>query len=224
MDPKPDRMRQLVILTAAAALLFIIVAGALFRTPPTSFAENDPLMTQQPLIGSAKAPVELVLIEDLHCSACRNFTQTIFPKISQDFIKTGQAHCIVIPIAFSTTSQILANAALAVNHWAPDRFEPYLHALFDHFDDWNETDPMPSTLLELAKQVGGIPLKEVSECIEKNCFAEKLEENFLFAQKVMGERVGTPALYIKRQRVSTSLFESIAEQIKFEQPRSAHDS
>ncbi len=45
----------------------------------------------QPYIGEASAPVEIVEFGDYKCSHCKDFNDSLFPLINEEFVETGKA-------------------------------------------------------------------------------------------------------------------------------------
>lgn len=204
MKKKFSTQQLLVIFTSLLAL--IIFSGVVIQKrffPPTFNLSQ----MNNPIIGNSSASVKIFLIEDFNCGYCRRFTKEVFPQIEKLYLKTGKASCVFVPVAFLHDSKPLANACLAVYHHSPDRFEPYMHALFENFAE--EKD-----LLPLAKQVGGIDLLKLSECIETECYYSQLKENYIWAKELMGPGFGTPALYINGIRTPTASFNIVSEQIE----------
>ena len=160
-----------------------------------------------PVIGLPQAPVGLILVEDFHCHFCRIFSLEIFPKIQEQFLDTGLAYCVYVPVAFLAGSKPLANAALAVYHHAPDRFVPYMHALFEKSAKEND-------LIPIAQQIGGIDLDTLQTCIETDCFSEQIEGNLSWAKQLMGPNFSVPALFVNGVRTPTSSFDVIAKEIE----------
>ena len=207
MEKKFSKYQILVIFTAFLAFL-LFSAGVVKKTffSPTaaivSFSEGG-----NPRLGVPDAPVHIVLIEDFHCSYCRQFTVEIFPKIEKRYVATQKASFLFVPVSFLSGSRPLANACLSVFHLAPQKFIPYLHALFDQFAEDKD-------LVPLAKKIGGINLSELQKCIDTGCYYAQLKENYIWAKELMGPNFGTPALFINGEQVNTSSWQDISEAIE----------
>jgi protein-disulfide isomerase len=213
MDKKPSFLHVLVIATAIAAASLIAV-GAVYEVSTPSATTSTQLTDGRPRIGRLEAKVELVLIEDIRCGACQYFTQKIFPEIYRDYIESGRAFCVVVPVSFLEGSRPLSNAVLAVNKLAPDRFLPFLHALLDFYYRRDVGYAVQAELLEVAKIVGGIDLKRLKECIETSCFSTHLDQNFEWAKRMMGRDFSTPTLFVNGIRISATSAGSIAALIE----------
>lgn len=185
----------------AFLLFFGVIIQKNFFYPSFSLREDNPL------IGMEDAPIKLVLIEDFNCGYCRRFSNEIFPQIENLYINTQRASCVFVPVAFLKGSKPLANACLAVYHLAPNRFVPYMHALFKGFAE--EKD-----LLLIAKKIGGIDLAELQRLIETERFYPQLKENYIWAKELMGPEFGTPALFVNGIRTPTASLKAISDQIE----------
>jgi protein-disulfide isomerase len=212
MGRKPSFLQIIVLSTALIAAVTIAI-GAIYEAsaPPKA---GEILADGRPRIGKMEAKIELVLIEDLKCGACRFFSQKIFPEIQRNYIDTGKAYCIIIPVSFLDGSKPLATAALAVNKFSPERFLPFLHAVFEHFNGHGSNGAEIKELMALADSVGGIDLKRLRECIDSDCFSAQLEQNLDWAQRIMGRDFGTPAFYVNGMKTSTASIESITKRIE----------
>ena len=211
MGKKHTFLQILVLATATVAALMIAV-GAIYEAS-ASWKLSDLQADGRARIGRLEAKIELVVIEDFKCGACRFFTEKIFPKIQQTYIDTGKAFCIVVPVSFLDGSKPLANAALAVYKIAPNRFVPFLHAMFDHFYGRRSNGMEQKELLEIAEKIGGIDLKRLRDSVESNAFYPQIEQNLDWAKRLMGNNFGTPTLYINGIRTSTGSLEQVQESL-----------
>jgi protein-disulfide isomerase len=212
MAKKPTFLQILVLTTALAASVLIAVGAVYEASAPPQTSEL--LAEGRPRIGRLEAKIELVLIEDFRCGACRYFSEKIFPHIQKTYIDTGLAYCVIVPVSFLDGSEPLANAALAVYKLAPERLLPYMHALFDHFNGRESNGMEPKEVIEVAEKVGGIDVKRLRELVEANAFAMQLEKNLDWAQRIMGRNFGTPAFYVNGMKTSTSSIEAVIRRIE----------
>lgn len=211
MEQKPGFLHFLVIATAIISALLIAV-GAVFEAQAPQ-ETNEILSEGRPRIGKLEAKIEMVLIEDLRCSACHFFSEKIFPDIDKEYIQTGRAYCIVVPVSFLEGSEPLANAILAVYKLSPERFVDYWHAVFEHFNGREYNGREILELMDLAEEVGGIDLNLLRQYLETDHFSLQLKENIDWARRIMGRNFGTPALYINGLRTSTGSVEAVKARI-----------
>jgi protein-disulfide isomerase len=205
-------VRILVWATALIAALLIAV-GAVYEVFTPDF-ESGEIRIGRPRIGRLEARVEIILIEDFQCEACRFFTQEIFPWIQKEFIDSGRAYCVIVPVAFLEGSEQAGNAVLSVYQAAPERLVDFLHGLANHSQSGSGNAITAEKLIDIARNVEGIDLKKLSRCIKTKCFNHQLQENLEWAQKIMGRDFGTPALYIGGVKVSSLSIKAIESRIR----------
>ncbi len=209
MTPTPFFRKSLVLGTLFAAFLILFAVMRMHKTPP------PPRISMQeaagnPMLGNPEALLGLLLIEDFHCHACRVFFDEIFPELKAQYLDTGLAYCIYVPIALFPNTKPLANAALAVYHLAPSQFIPFLQKLFEgEAEDLDDEE-----LIVLTEQLGGIDSDRFRDCLRTHRYYGQLDQNFEWAQKIMGQDFGIPALYVNGLPVSTWSLEEIRESVE----------
>ena len=213
MDSKKT-FQQIFILVIAGTALALLLGAFIYRWALAS--KPVPIMVTHghPTLGSRDAKIGMLLIEDFRCCACRSFIDEVFPKIRKRYIDTGVAYCILVPVAFLDGSKPLANAALAVYNIAPNRFFPYVHAIFKHFGKREIHGSERFELVKIAEDVGGIDLDALQSCVESNCHFSELDRNLDWAERIMGKEFGVPALYINGIPTSTASIDAIANRIE----------
>jgi len=198
---------------------FLVLATcAVFAASVGSLGLYRALLTQKPVIilakeypsiGQDQAPVEIVVFEDLLCHTCRYFSMEVFPAIESTYVDRGVAKYSMVPLAFSSQSREMANAALAVYHQAPQYFFPFIRELFSRFSeklDLNE-------LIEIASQFRGIDLPVFEASVKAGRYDPQLEHNLHVANKAMKKNLRTPAVFINGYPLPGISFESISLRI-----------
>ncbi|HHY83867.1 MAG TPA: thioredoxin domain-containing protein [Clostridiales bacterium] len=126
--------------------------------PPSSFEPLSPDETKrllaafpalEPPDGTSDHPVELVLFADFKCPHCREFDRTVLPELKREWIDTGRARLVYVPLPIlGPEAMDAAQAALFVYDRNPDAFFPFTEALY------GENDPLTSARLqELIRKV-----------------------------------------------------------------------
>ncbi len=213
MSPKKT-LQQLFVLSASCLSIALVASAMIYRW--VSSSQPVPIMVTDghPSIGSRDAKVGILIIEDFRCCACRTFIEEVFPQIRKRYIDTGVAYCILVPVAFLDGSKPLANAALAVFKIAPDKFFPYVHAIFKHFGTREIHGSERNELIKIAQELGGIDLEALRKCVESNCYFSELDRNLHWAERIMGKEFGVPALYVNGIPTSTVSMEAIRGKIE----------
>ncbi len=204
--------QQLVLITAACAVVLFTSAALYYK-----FRIPDPIAisTQgQPTVGFQSAPVEAVIFEDFLCDECREFNETIFPKLETQYIASHRLRYTFVPVSFLPGSKPLANAALAVFNIAPERFFSYAHALFHKFTKGSMEGSQRTMLLDIAREIGGIDERALRQAIDSRIYYAELDDNLHWAQRLMGVDFGTPSLYINGVATPTSSFQAVQARIE----------
>lgn len=193
-------------LSLCTALLTFGVFSYLSKTRSVSIP-----LEGQPRMGNPSAPLTFVIFEDFLCRSCRNFNETIFPKLKTLYIDQGVASYVMVPVALTEETEPVANAALAVFAIAPNRGFEYAEALFTRSPKggWVE-----EVLLALAEEIGGIDTSLLEQAIEGKQFYGQLDHNYELAKTALKGKVSTPALFINGHRSSTQSFEAIRKQVE----------
>ncbi len=206
--------QRLVLGTTALSVLLAVVVSIFhwsYTPKPLSFKTEG-----LPFLGANSAPVEMVLFEDFYCKHCKIFNESILPEINKEFIEKGMAKFLIFPVQVIEGSKALANAAIAVQKIAPDRYFHYIQELFQYPEDKALSN---GELLEVAEEVGGIDLVKLQVCIETQNCLDEVEKNLSLIRDTMGHRVGLPALYVNGVLVPTTSIEYIRPYVMRGVPR-----
>ena len=150
----------------------------------------------QPMLGNPKAPVHLVVFEDLKCINCAHFSNTIFPTLKKKYIDTGIANYTMINLAFVPGSIPAANAARCVYTQNPALFFDYIEAIFKNQPPEDTNWATIPTLLTFAAAIKGIDSDKLASCLVQNPYQPFIENNLKLASQIMNHQVSTPAVYV----------------------------
>ena len=95
-------------------------------------AQGSSLRTERTL-GSPDAPVTVLEFFSLTCTHCAAFSRTTFPRVKTELIDTGKIRFVFND--FPLDKVALAAAAVA-RTLPPERYEPFVQALFANQDRW----------------------------------------------------------------------------------------
>lgn len=197
-----DLMERKKVLVLATLLMGAAIVGSLGFYQMNRLPKGIELNTKGlPTVGQGE--LEIVSFEDFRCSNCKHFHEELFPEIWAQYIASGKAHYTFVPVAFLNGSMPLANAALAVYKSSPERFWPFIGALFQEGD-----------YREAAKRVGGIDLTYLEEAMQKRLFYAELERLLAWAHKIMGKDFGVPTVYVNGIVMPTGSFRAMQKRIE----------
>jgi len=170
-------------------------------------------VTDQPTIGDPLAKVHLVVFEEPKCAHCRNYNNTIFPLIKEEFIDTHKIIYTVIPVSFLPRSMLGANALLCVYNQDPgypnaDLFIKFLDNLFKN--DWSSIEDV-FHIAEITSPA--INKDRLQQCVTKAVYEDQIHENLKLGKELQKEQFSVPSLYIDGNRVSEVNFDAIKEAI-----------
>ena len=87
-----------------AAVIVVVILAVVLAFIGKSHAPKTPALsidtTDQPTRGNPNAKVHIIVFEDLKCIACRNFNNTVLPRLKTEYIDKGIAKYTVINVAF----------------------------------------------------------------------------------------------------------------------------
>lgn len=198
-------------------LLLVLIAGV-FIFYPRSKVELPRSVhidtTNQPTIGNATAPVQMVAFEDLKCFNCMRYETTLFSKIKQKYIDTGKARYTFINLAFIPGSMPAANAAQCVYAQNKELFFPFVEYIFSHQPPEEQDWATIPNLIELASHVPGVNKEKFSECLIASPYVDSINNNLNQAIKIMGGEVATPSLFINGRPVEPLTLERVDAMVK----------
>jgi len=171
--------------------------GAYFAMTQSSHAQSATadIMKIDPkndnITGSMDAPVTLVEYSSMTCPHCAQFHTTVLPTIKSEFIDKGHVRLVFrdFPLDnLALTASVVARCA------GPDRYFPFLNALFASQDKWAR-DRNPVAALSRIARLGGMSQADFDSCLKKKEVAEKVLAQRLEADKAYGVR-STPTIIV----------------------------
>lgn len=204
--------KKITLIILAIALIAAIVLFSVFRPHPTVLAKPIHLTTNAslPTLGNKKAKIKILAFEDLKCSNCKRYNQTLFPKIKKQLIDTGKAQYSVVLLAFIPGSPPAANAAYCLYEQSPDFFFPFIDYTYQHQLAENEDWATVSRLLQYANAAAPkANMNKLSRCIINGNYNQKVENNLKLAEKIMGQAVATPTIYINGEKLTRFSIDSV---------------
>jgi protein-disulfide isomerase len=115
-------------------LLAVVIAGGAVPALGMSRAAHaaDPHEAERS-IGKPDAKVAVQEFFSLTCTHCAAFARETYPQIKSELIDTGKAHWVFRDFPLD---QVALLAAMVARYLPPDRYEPFIMALFANQDRW----------------------------------------------------------------------------------------
>ena len=189
-------LKPLVLVTAIIAIIVSVLAVALTpqTKPPQSIAIDT---SEKPTLGEPSAPIHIVAFEDLKCSDCKAYNNTLFPIIKKKYIDTGIAKYTMAVVAFIPGSIPAANAALCLYHQNDAFYFPFVEYVYQNQPPEDQNWATIPTLLKFAKaSVPNANLQDLSNCIFTDTYSNTIQNNFKLGMKLMNNQLATPTLYV----------------------------
>ncbi|OMP65634.1 DsbA family protein [Domibacillus epiphyticus] len=131
------------------------------KTDQTMSSKGHPPIEGQPTLGDAGAPVSIVEFGDYKCPSCKQWGETVYPKLIEDYVDTGKAKFSYINVLFHGEESIIASlASESVYNQDPENFWTFHKAVFDaqpatqeQDNAWVTVDKMKEIAAETAPNV-----------------------------------------------------------------------
>jgi len=160
-----------------------------------------PVTSSGYVLGSPNAPVELVEFGDFECPGCSDFSQMVEPDIRQAYINTGKVRLrfIDFPLNIHRNTLNASNAAACADEQG--KFWEMHDVLFATQHLWNgeATSDPDKVIKEQAKQIPGIDMSKLNECIDSRRMLPKVQAH----QKLGNDRGvnGTPTFIYQNNQL-----------------------
>ena len=169
------------------------------------------------ILGDADAPVTVIEYASLTCSHCAHWQEEIFPKVNEDYIKTGKIRFIlrelpVVPghptlIARSYAGSMLARCAADVG--GADNYFSVMHSLFETQEVWAFGDNPRDDLLKTAADAG-LDEATFDACLQREDLKAHIDQNITIAKDDYGIG-GTPSFIVDGKYERFQTFEALFE-------------
>jgi protein-disulfide isomerase len=155
-------------LTQLTVAVAVIIIAVLIVIPRLSGGTNQAValdLTDQPALGSAEAPVKLVMFEDFLCPACATFTNSVFPRIKREYVDTGLVEAYFVNFPVISGSETAAVAAECVYRQDKAAFWDVYEAFFRV---QNELGNSRNVLQLAGTYAPGVDQAALEQCITGN--------------------------------------------------------
>ena len=170
-------------------------APARAEVPVSELMEPGPLPELSQ--GKADAPVTIVEYASLTCGHCAAFHNTVFPKIKEKYVDSGQVRFIMREFPLDN---LAAAAAMLTRCAGGEKTYPLIEVLFKQQEQWAfvRGNPVPE-LFKVAKQAGF-----TQESFDKCLTDQKLLEQVTSIRSKASDKFGvnsTPTFFINGKRL-----------------------
>ncbi|MEY4532046.1 MAG: hypothetical protein RLZZ156_2769 [Deinococcota bacterium] len=148
------------------------------------------------ILGEANAKVTMIEFGDYRCGYCRLFSTQTFPKILEQYIKTGKIRYIyrdTVSVGGDQTVTVSSVAACANEQGKFWDFHQMAHNGLETWGNANGSD-LINTLTQMSSTQIGIKANELNSCVSSNRYATRLTTDIELSRRF--GVTGTPAFVI----------------------------
>ncbi|MCO7127399.1 DsbA family protein [Sporolactobacillus shoreicorticis] len=205
-DPKKGRIvifSSIIVIVLVAAIAIMVYSNLNHKETkpkkqPTHRTEQTTRIDYQgqPFIGSSKAPVKVAVFSDYRCPYCKQFEETVVPKLEKEYINTGKISLYFFnDTVLGPGSVLAANASEEVYHQNPKAFWAFHKAVFAAQKDEKEQWVTKKLLTDIAKKtVPSIDLKAFENALNTKSRQDDVNKDESIAESVGVP--GTPAIFV----------------------------
>lgn len=157
-----------------------------------------------PFIGDKDAKTTVAIFADYQCPFCKQFEQTVTPKIIDAYVAGGKTKVVFKDFQFlGEDSQTAAVFGRAVWEASPDKFYDWYKAMFDKQDDEGDQGFGDlASIKTLTSTIPGIDLAKVEKLMTEN---KAKYEASIAADRAEGASFGingTPSIIVGTQKLT----------------------
>lgn len=197
---KNSPLKFAVILTLfvfAALTALVVISNKNSDTNTGTSFEKQPSIEGQPTLGKSDAPVTVVEFGDFKCPACKNWGETVFPQLIEDYVDKGKVKFSYINVLFhGDESKLGSVAAEAIYKQNPDSYWEFHKKLFkeqpdvDHDSLWITMEKIN----EIAKTMPDIDLNLLQEDIQSQSVIDEVNKDSALVEEFKVQQ--TPSIMV----------------------------
>ncbi len=144
-------------------------------------------------LGSAFAPVQMVIYIDLQCPICQNFETTATPTLVSKYVRTGKLRIEVKPWAFIGPDSSRGQAAMMAAATQNKAFN-FAQVLYDNQGTENTGWLTDSMIYQIAESVPGLNVPKLLS--DRKLPAVKKQASNVAADAAANKVSGTPTVFV----------------------------
>jgi protein-disulfide isomerase len=181
-----------------------IVQGAFYDVNNNPFKpELDKLKTQyQPSLGTAGAPVVLVVFSDFQCPYCKGEAQMLRENLIKNYPTQVRLYFKDFPLDMHPWAKPGAIAGRCVFQQKPDAFWEYHDWAFAH-QEAITPENLKDQVTGWAKGVKDVDVLKLGQCIDAKATAAEVEKEIAEGRAL--DVSGTPTIFVNGRRISQTI-------------------
>ncbi len=152
-------------------------AKAVTAVPPSAQDSNVTLADLARIEGSASAPVWVIVVSDFQCPYCKQWHDTTFPTLENEFVKTGKVRVAYVNFPLNSHAHAWASSEAAMCAGAQGRFWQMHDAIFDSQARWSATSA-PATVFDSLARTTGVDMSRWRSCVSSGVTKPLIQADF----------------------------------------------
>ena len=114
--------------------------------------------------GSANAPVWVIVVSDFQCPYCKQWHDTTYPALHNEFVKPGKVRFAYVNYPLNSHAQAWPSAEAAMCAGAQGKFWQMHDAIFDNQERW-ASGPAPAAVFDSLARTTGVEMRRWRDCV-----------------------------------------------------------
>lgn len=206
----------LLIGTLIAALLIGLALFAVSKKDKTAAGgEGNFNYASLPYAGKEDAKVNVVVVEDFKCPACKGFEESVTPQLHSNYVDNGKIKLYslvwpfissqVVPVTPDDSTLAAQGARCVFEQGGNDAYNRFKPILFRAQGDEREAWATKDRLKELAGSVEGLDQEKFATCLDTDATLAAVQEDKKAAEAA--GVTGTPTVFVNGKRVESGYAE-----------------
>lgn len=224
---KKQKQTRMIMFVAIAVVIILVGGGAIYYASTVSKEDKqatsgdhhtqtekaDFSYKNHPVMGDKDAPVKIVEFGDYKCPSCRQFDETVFPKVKKNLLDKGKASFYFMNYPIIDGSIPAALAAESIYSQGNKKYWQFHQAVYDNQGDEQEDWATTDVLVKLAKKhVPGVDVDKLQSDIKNQKYMNRIKAD---ADKGTDAGVtGTPTIFVNGKKLDNTDFSSIQKAVE----------
>ena len=193
---------------------FFTAAAFALATMLSTATAQEAATVEEMTLGDPDAPVTMIEYASFTCPHCRNFHETSFDQLKEEYIDTGKVHFIFREVIFGEDANTVRAGlwpALLARCGGEERYFGITDLLFERWEEWTQVQTLQEMADNLRRigKVAGLSDEEIDACFSDGEKAQAVYENSL--RQTQADNVSaTPSFVIDGELYTNRPYEDLA--------------
>jgi protein-disulfide isomerase len=154
-----------------------VPAKAVTAVPPAAQDSNVTLADLARIEGSANAPIWVIVVSDFQCPYCKQWHDTTFPALENEFVKTGRVRVAYVNFPLNSHAHAWPSAEAAMCAGAQGKFWQMHDAIFDSQARWSAASA-PAPVFDSLARTTGVDMSRWRSCVSSGVTKPLIQADF----------------------------------------------